>query len=86
MAVSNVVTCRRVKNSTEADFNYTNPSGYHMAAHVQGIPKVGGDTTSGAIADGPVSSAAVPEPSTYLAALLLALPVVLHVRRMRKAV
>lgn len=70
---------------TEADFNYTNPSGYHMAAHVQGIPKVGGGTTSGAIANTiPIPSTAVPEPSTYVAALLLALPVLSHVRRMRR--
>jgi hypothetical protein len=71
---------------TEDDFNYTNPSGYHMAAHVQGIPKVGGGTTSGAIANTILApTTAVPEPSTYVAAVLLALPVLSHVRRMRKA-
>lgn len=69
---------------TEADFNYTNPSGYHMAAHVQGIPVTGG-TSSGAIADTILSGAAVPEPSTYAAAALLVLPVLSHVRRMRKS-
>lgn len=66
---------------TESDFNYANSSGLHIAAHIAGIPQSGGGTTSGLIADTTV----VPEPSTYFAAALLALPLLAQVRRMRKA-
>lgn len=68
---------------TESDFNYTNADGYHVAAQVQGIPQ-NQNETGGSIADGS-ACAAVPEPSTCLAAALLALPVLSQVRRMRKS-
>jgi len=68
-------------NLLSADGGTSNPGGWLMAAEVQGIPVIGGGTTSGSI--GFTNVSAVPEPEIYamMGVGLLLIGFVVHRRR-----